>query len=685
MVRRHCSPRPIRVLLRHSTEPRGLRGWPTRSDNSIGQWVAITFDKRIRFSTITVTPSASPVTIDKLRITTDRGTVTRRLASGHTSYLLSVPTGYTRHLRVTIAGTRSAPVSPQSIVWGAGISHIAIPGVSFQPRMLLPDDESARFSSPASRPSVIALNRPNINANLSLGLATSDDPVMGREFTLPRSEATAANGSAVPIPSARLNALLDMLDPVPSGGLDVTASSTLGGLPRFRAENLVDGSKLPWIAEVGDHTPSLHLSWRGSRPIDSVSFTLSSVAARPIEVSITPKGAKSTLASVPRGGGVVTFPKAVADSLVIRFIRVQQQSMVAPNLLVGLTLPVGLSSLSVAGLTSAPMHAPDLNKHFALACGGGPDVQIDGRSVRTSITGTIGDLINLDPLPITACTPSGGLQLSAATHTFEAADPFGPFSVTSFLLTPVKPAETSNLPRRSASVQQWGGETRAIRVSKGPATYIVIAQNFNSSWHASLANQTLKSVRVDGWEQGYLVPAGAAGTVSLTVQANTSFELLLVMGGLLLVGLLLLALMPSRRASPAVVAPRGTPFWLMLGACVAALVLISGPLALVLAPLVLIARRWGPAPLAITAFVAIVAAGIAAAWHPASLIYTGAGAFGRPAQIASVVAFAAVLGSFVADSWKETRSTAPPQGSDQLMVPAADQGADELSNEMTSS
>jgi len=47
--------------------------------------------------------------------------------------------------------------------------------------------------------------------------------------------------------------------------------------------------------------------------------------------------------------------------------------------------------------------------------------------------------------------------------------------------------------------------------------------------------------------------------------------------------------------------------------------------------------------LAVVAWVAFVGAGVAVAWHAGALPTTMTGAFGQPAQIASVVAFAAVL------------------------------------------
>jgi arabinofuranan 3-O-arabinosyltransferase len=495
--------------------------------------------------------------------------------------------------------------------------------------------------------------RPVDNPNLSLGLTSSDDVDMNRKFSLPKSQAATGKGSAVPLPSSLLNSLIQTINPVPVGGLVVTASSTLGGLPRFRAENLVDGSRMPWIAEVGDHTPSIDISWQGNRHVDSIRLALSSVAARPIEVSIT-AGGKRTLIRVPRDG-LLTFPSVFTDSVVIRFVQVAKQALSAPNLVEGLRLPVGLSSVSLPGLMTTPVPRPDMNRAFTLSCGHGPPVQLDGKTVQTSTTGTIGALIDLKPIPFTLCTPLSGLRLSAGAHTFEAVDPYGPFEVTSLVLQPAENTDTVRIAPRSVSVQQWGAETRTLKVGAGAATYVVVSQNYNSSWSATMGTHKLTSIRVDGWEQGYLMPAGHAGTVTLSVQTNSLYELLLVLGGLLLVVLVVLALVPSRREESDVAATRTWPnFWLLLALSAAVIAVVAGPLAIMLVPLLVIGRRWGVRVLAFIAFASFIAAGVVAAWQPATLTGSNIGAFGPVAQAASALAFAAVVSSLLADSWAKT-------------------------------
>ena len=300
---------------------------------------------------------------------------------------------------------------------------------------------------------------------------------------------------------------------------------------------------------------------------------------------------------------------------------------------------------------------------------------IDGKPTQTSATGTLDNLINLVPVPVTLCTPSGGLQLSAGTHMFEAVDPYGPFEVGSLTLQPTSKAHAAGMKTRTASVQRWGAETRTIRVGAGPATYLVVSQNYNSSWHATMDNQPLKSIRVRRVEQGYLVPAGKAGTVTLSVPANSLYQGLLVLGAALLVGLLLLALVPSNSESTAALKPRTSPnFWLILGVSTAVLVVIAGSLALLLIPLLIVARRWGLTPVIVIALVAFIAAGVVVARHPAptSLLHPDLRRVWASAQIGSVVAFAAVISLFVTDSWTTDSPTVAASETDTVRASDAD-------------
>jgi arabinofuranan 3-O-arabinosyltransferase len=501
-----------------------------------------------------------------------------------------------------------------------------------------------------------------VNANLALGPSQTDDPAMARQFTIPKAMTAQVSGYAVPVPSTILEQLLKFLPPAPATSLKVTASSWLGDLPRFRAENLVSDSTRPWIANAGDTTPSLELSWGRPRTISSISLTLSPQASRPTSIAITSETGTRLVLSVPKAGGVIDFPPLTTDSLQVQVLAAVSEVTVAPDSGVESPLPVGLSRIAIPALDATVAAPLNTNAPVTFPCGQGPPIEIDGTSIPTSLSGTLGDLVDLEPMRMVACPSSGGgVKLAPGTHTFEAANSFHSFEVTSLSIQAADPVTLSTPRARTATIQGWTAENRSIKVSGGPATYLAVAQNYNSGWTATLGGHTLRPIRLDGWQQGYVLPAGSAGVVKMVMAPDRIFRLLLALGTALLVVLLALALLPGRRkVKEDASGPRAIPSrWVLFVGALVVLGLIAGPLALVAVPLVLIGRQWGRATLAVTAFVAFLVAGVAAAWDPAVTGSTGAGAFSPLAQIASVIALAAVLSVLVLEG-RFNRRRKPP-------------------------
>jgi arabinofuranan 3-O-arabinosyltransferase len=622
------------------------------TDHSIGQWVEITFKHPRKLSTISVSPlvgSTQQPTVSRITITTDSGSVSRSLPATYRQVRLSVPKGKSRHLKITITATRAVPPAPNGgIVLGAGITDIAIPGVSFHQQMKVPDDETQYFAGPGRNSPQIVFDRPISNSNLSIGFSETDDPAMARLFSVPKAMAGEITGYAVPRPGVGLEDLLEYLTVGTSSELKVTASSWLGDLPRFRPENLAGNSGSPWIANFGDKTPSLNLSWGQTRTISSISLSLSTQASRPTEIAITSSTGTRLFLPVPAKGGLIRFSSLplTTDSLQIQFVKVARKSELSPISDVQTPLPVGLSNVTLPDLNIPVVGPLDLQTPVNLVCGQGPALTIDGKSIPTSVSGTLGDLVDLKPMRIAACPPGGGgVQLATGAHSFEADDSTNPFEVTSVAIKAVGASGTPSVAApRTAKVERWTAENRTIKVGAGPATYLAVAQNYNSGWTAKLGNQTLEPVRLDGWQQGYLVPAGKSGVLTMTMGPDKLFRLLLAFGAALLVALLALSLVPSHKKTQDASGPRSTPArWVLFVGAIVVLAVISGPLALIAIPLVFAAQRYGDGFMAITASGAFVVAGAVAAWDPAVFGSQGAGAFSSAAQIASVVALAAVL------------------------------------------
>jgi arabinofuranan 3-O-arabinosyltransferase len=73
-------------------------------------------------------------------------------------------------------------------------------------------------------------------------------------------------------------------------------------------------------------------------------------------------------------------------------------------------------------------------------------------------------------------------------------------------------------------------------VTASTRSYLVVNENFNPGWRAVVDGRRLRAVRLDGWKQAWLLPAGTAGVVTLTYLPNAIYQ------GAILAGLSALAL-----------------------------------------------------------------------------------------------------------------------------------------------
>ncbi len=84
-----------------------------------------------------------------------------------------------------------------------------------------------------------------------------------------------------------------------------------------------------------------------------------------------------------------------------------------------------------------------------------------------------------------------------------------------------------------------------MRIGPGAASYLEIHENFNAGWAATLNGRKLTPATLDGWQQAFVVPAGAGGTISLAYQPAAIYHGGIVASALAL--LLLLAFASTRR------------------------------------------------------------------------------------------------------------------------------------------
>jgi arabinofuranan 3-O-arabinosyltransferase len=255
------------------------------------------------------------------------------------------------------------------------------------------------------------------------------------------------------------------------------------------------------------------------------------------------------------------------------------------------------------------------------------------------------------------------VPLAAGSHVISFA-PGGSFQVTGLTAqdqaTEATAIATADTPRRTARITSWNPQHRTVAVSAGPATFVQVSQNFSTGWVAKFDGRTLSPVRLDGWQQGWVVPAGAAGTVVMTFGPDSGYRLGLGLGALLLVVLALLAFTGKRRSRLASIGPRAKfPGWALAVVAGIVAVAVGGWLALVLVPLIAVAHRWGGRVVAVVGGVAFVVAGIIVAWDPSIVPALHQGAFSAAAQVASVVALCAILSGVVVEERREFHAPVP--------------------------
>jgi arabinofuranan 3-O-arabinosyltransferase len=243
----------------------------------------------------------------------------------------------------------------------------------------------------------------------------------------------------------------------------------------------------------------------------------------------------------------------------------------------------------------------------------------------------------------------------------------------------------------------WQADSRSLRIGPGAESYLEIHENFNTGWSATLNGRPLTPVRLDGWQQAFIVPAGQDGVIRLSYGSATVYHAGLIASALALLVLVLLAAGPGLRrrlrrtaagAGPAAGPPPGgsshgpphgprrggheprarergrraartaaafVPLAVVIG-------LAGGPAVIAVPVLACLGWRW-PRWLPRVALGAMLVAGIAAA-SSGSPTDPGSGAFGGLAQVCALVALTAALMPEVAREAVST-GTGPAAGAER--------------------
>ncbi|KRB75911.1 hypothetical protein ASE01_12720 [Nocardioides sp. Root190] len=469
---------------------------------------------------------------------------------------------------------------------------------------------------------------------------------MDRSFTTSGSGPVRITGHAVARSTPEAALLLTPFD----GGLPVGVSSSFGQDPKVAGRFAHDGEPTTmWVSDDTDLYPTLTFQWREPQTITGLDVDTSGGDHAPVAVVVTGEDGVPERVGLGQSAGNDLDRPLRTRTLSVRFEKA-----------------AGLRHVVVPEVS---LRGADVTRPFIAdaptgrACGFGPEVELDGRRLATSVEGTMADVANGSPLSLEVCDPVTGepvlADLSAGPHRLRVT-PNAELEVLDLAVvddaTAASVGETvdeSVGEGRDVRVGEWGSSRRTARVGAGAPTVLHLPENFNEGWIAEADGERLEPLRVDGWQQGWLLPAGGAVDVELRYAPERSYDVLLpvglaVSGGVLLAGTVALGLLLwRRRRTPEPVDPVDpgesvgwptsepvpVPFW--IGAAALATLLL-GPAALVGLVAGSLVRR--PVALACSVAALVLVSGALDAWTSVEVV---AGS----ADLAAAVAVGLVAGS----------------------------------------
>lgn len=512
----------------------------------VGQWWEFLSDDTLVADTLTVrllVGDIAGIAPSTITVTTDAGQIDVAVAATDQPQRIPLPAGPTHRLRLTLASVVDG--SPGE---GFGLSEVDIPTQADR-RLIAP-------GLAAGGPIVLTARRGEqagcVTVSGQLACSSSLAKVGEERAGLHRRVAVETTGDyrvrmrVRPRTGARLDNLLAPLAPEAP---QATASSQLSRDPAVRPQAAVDGSlETAWVASPLDTRPTLTIEWSQPRTIRGVRLLVRPelAASRPLTVTVDAGGPQTR--GVVSTSGLLRIPPRQTRSLSITFDNVSGVRSLDPLTGSYTQLPVGVNEVRLLGAEDLP-RGPRPTDTANVPCGFGPSIVVsDGRTVRTSVEGTVGSMLTDQPLVARPCDGQV-IRLSTGAHDVDVAST-AEFVPESVVFEPVVDVGVRPLPQ-SPEIVEWKATDRVVDVPGSDEVRLLeLAENANPGWVATLDGTPLPPVRVDGWRQAWVVPEGAAGRVTMAFAPDAAYRAALAGGLAALVGLLALAFSPVRRRRP---------------------------------------------------------------------------------------------------------------------------------------
>ncbi|WP_246098088.1 alpha-(1-_3)-arabinofuranosyltransferase [Rhodococcus spelaei] len=541
-------------------------GWFSNGlESALGQWLRLDFDNPVRAGLLHLrtSPAALGVPVKQLEITTANGSTAVRVGKPGDLLTVSLPPGETDWVKITATRTEDGSVGTQF-----GISELSVEDytdrdhpvtVPIRHRTVLPPTPTGATVDawdlgqelPGRTGCVDATDR----VRCGRGLAMQPEELAAFERTL----SVPADTTVTPrlLVRSRQGPALEALLADPAR-VQAVGDSEVGDV-RGSAAAATDGDpRTSWTAATDSTT--------GKGPKPTVTLNL------PHPVRVTGLELTPSLGALPAPATAVAVNLGTGPQVrEIRDGRVQLEPAVTDRIVLSVTAwddvldqtafgfaqpqPTGIAEIGV--LTAGPDGrdvvmpgtGPDpadaADRTVTVGCADGPVISFAGQVLHTTVTATAEQLRSGAPVPATVCgTPAA--TLPAGEQSVVVA-PGPAFFVDGLRLDAATPP-VSDAPRAETPVPTtaWTPNHRELTfTATGRDRLVVIPESQNIGWIATAPDGTeLSRVVVNGWQQGWVIPAGTDGTVTLEFPTDRWYRLGIAAGLLALIPLFALALGP---------------------------------------------------------------------------------------------------------------------------------------------
>lgn len=531
---------------------------------AIGQWLQIDFDRPVTNAALTLTPSATAVgaQVRRIQVSTVNGTTTLSFDTPGTPLTVALPYGETPWVRITAVGTDDGSSGVQFGITDLAVtqydaSGFALP-VDIRHTVVVPAPPSGAAVAAWDLGSELlgrdgcADSPDGVHCAASMAVAPEEPVTLSRTLTVPTATEVTLTVWVRARQGPRLADLIAQPGTARAQGdadlIDVQGSSYAA----------TDGDpRTAWTAPQGfvQHLAAPTLTVKLPRPTEVSGLRLtpstSPLPTHPTLVAVDlGDGPQVRSLSADSGPQTVSLNPRVTDT--IRLSLLNWDDVIDRTALGFDQLkPPGLAEVTALGPDGAPIAAADAavnrGRSVEVPCGQGPVIAVSGRFLQTSVSTTVDDLLQGRPIPARACDPAP-VALPAGPQEL-LISPGPAFIADGAEINGPLAAELTPAAGTPAEVTGWGPDRREIAVTRSPVSRVlVVPESVNPGWVAHTADgAALTPVIVNGWQQGWVLPAGLRGTVTLSFPSNAAYRAGLAVGLSLLPVLLALAMVPGRR------------------------------------------------------------------------------------------------------------------------------------------